>query len=88
MGDTTATRADSFNGSPVSSQNLGFVRGAWLLSNGREVLLTLEKCYCRDGARIYSAPYPLSAGAGLAVQCVMATKPGWDPFLEQNTAAR
>lgn len=60
----------------------GTLRQAWRLSDRREVLLTASKCHVAEatGGKVWSAPFPSSAAPGLAVQCVMATAPGRDPF--------
>ena len=82
---TTAPTVAVFSSRPLQTKlraamRAGTLRHAWRLSDGREVLLTERLCHVHDGRRVYSAPYPSSAGAGLAVQCVMAVAPGCDPF--------
>jgi len=83
----TATRVAEFSSIALQTKlraamRAGTVRDSWRLSDGREVLLTVSKCHVaeRYSGKVWSAPYPSSAGEGLAVQCVMDTDPGRDPF--------
>lgn len=83
----TATRVAEFSSIALQTKlraamRAGTLRDSWRLSDGREVLLTVSKCHVaeRYSGKVWSAPYPSSAGEGLAVQCVMATTPGCNPF--------
>jgi len=83
----TATHATEFGSIALQTKlraavRAGTLRQAWRLSDGREVLLTAARCHVaeRHSGKVWSAPFPMSAGEGLAVQCVMATAPGCDPF--------
>lgn len=84
-GSVTATRISEFVSPALEKQRIRgawarSVRGAWRLSDGREVLIVGERCFVADGANVYQGRHPLPAGAGLALQCVMATEPGTDPW--------
>ncbi len=81
----TARHVSSFRSVFLERKRIAFslndqVRGAWLLSDGREVLLARYILMVADGHRVYVGVYPAEAGAGLAVQCVMAVPAGQDPF--------
>ena len=86
-----AMRVVEFGSIPLQTKlraaiRAGTLRGSWRLSDRREVLLTSARCHVAEatGGKVWSAPYPSSAGTGLAVQCVMASAPGCDPFRDSG----